>query len=163
MNFKVALILVWGIQVGFSQKTITYDICVYGATSAGIIAAYTAKMQGKSVILLEPSNHIGGLTTGGLGQTDIGNKYAITGLSRDFYREIGQHYGKFEQWTFEPSAASDIFNSYLKKANIKVFTKKQLINVIKSKSTIRQIELLDENKQRMLVTAKYFLDCTYEG
>lgn len=163
MNFKVALILVWSIQVGFSQKTITFDICVYGATSAGIIAAYTAKMQGKSVILLEPSNHIGGLTTGGLGQTDIGNKYAITGLSRDFYRKIGQYYGKFEQWTFEPSAASDIFNSYLKKANIKVFTKKQLINVIKSKSTIRQIELLDENKQRMLVTAKYFLDCTYEG
>jgi hypothetical protein len=163
MNFKVALILVWSIQVGFSQKKITYDICVYGATSAGIIAAYTAKMQGKSVILLEPSNHIGGLTTGGLGQTDIGNKYAITGLSRDFYRKIGQHYGKFEQWTFEPSAASDIFNSYLKKADIKVFTKKQLINVIKSKSTIRQIELLDENKQRMLVTAKYFLDCTYEG
>jgi hypothetical protein len=163
MNFKVALILVWSIQVGFSQKKITYDICVYGATSAGIIAAYTAKMQGKSVILLEPSNHIGGLTTGGLGQTDIGNKYAITGLSRDFYRKIGLHYGKFEQWTFEPSAASDIFNSYLKKADIKVFTKKQLINVIKSKSTIRQIELLDENKQRMLVTAKYFLDCTYEG
>jgi hypothetical protein len=163
MNFKVALILIWGIQVGFSQKTLTYDICIYGATSAGIIAAYTAKIQGKSVILLEPSNHIGGLTTGGLGQTDIGNKYAITSLSRDFYRKIGQHYGKFEQWTFEPSAASDIFNSYLKKADIKVFTKKQLINVIKSKSTIRQIELLDENKQRMLVTAKYFLDCTYEG
>lgn len=163
MNFKVALILVWSIQVGFSQKKITYDICVYGATSAGIIAAYTAKMQGKSVILLEPSNHIGGLTTGGLGQTDIGNKYAITGLSRDFYRKIGQHYGKFEQWTFEPKVASDIFNSYLKKADIKVFTKKQLINVIKSKSMIRQIDLLDENKQRMLVTAKYFLDCTYEG
>ncbi|MDP1813747.1 MAG: FAD-dependent oxidoreductase [Leadbetterella sp.] len=163
MNLKVALILVWSIQVGFSQKTLTYDICIYGATSAGIIAAYTAKIQGKSVILLEPSNHIGGLTTGGLGQTDIGNKYAITGLSRDFYRKIGQHYGKFEQWTFEPSAASDIFNSYLKKVDIKVFTKKQLINVIKSKSTIRQIELLDENKQRMLVTAKYFLDCTYEG
>lgn len=80
MNFKVALILIWGIQVGFSQKTLTYDICIYGATSAGIIAAYTAKIQGKSVILLEPSNHIGGLTTGGLGQTDIGNKYAITGL-----------------------------------------------------------------------------------
>jgi hypothetical protein len=163
MNFKVALILVWSIQVGFSQKKITYDICVYGATSAGIIAAYTAKMQGKSVILLEPSNHIGGLTTGGLGQTDIGNKYAITGLSRDFYRKIGQHYGKFEQWTFEPKVASDLFNSYLKKADIKVFTQKQLIHVIKSESTIRQIELLDENKQKVLVTAKYFLDCTYEG
>jgi FAD dependent oxidoreductase len=58
--------------------------------------------MGKKFLLIEPSNHNGGLTTGGLGQTDIGNKYAITGLSREFYRKIGKHYGKFEQWTFEP-------------------------------------------------------------
>lgn len=163
MNLKIAIILIWSIQVGFSQKSKTYDICVYGGTSAGIIAAYTAKMQGKSVILIEPSNHIGGLTTGGLGQTDIGNKYAITGLSRDFYRKIGQHYGKFEQWSFEPTVASQIFNYFLKKADIKVFTKNQLVNVFKTKNTIRQIELVNENKQKMLVSAKYFLDCTYEG
>ncbi len=163
MNFKIALILAWSIKVGFCQITKTYDICVYGATSAGIIAAYTAKMQGKSVILLEPSNHIGGLTTGGLGQTDIGNKYAITGLSRDFYRKVGQHYGKFEQWTFEPKVSFNIFNSYLQKAGIKVFTKKKLVNVVKINANITQIELLDENNQKMLVNARYFIDCTYEG
>ncbi|WP_375583304.1 FAD-dependent oxidoreductase [Cyclobacterium xiamenense] len=73
----------------------TYDVVVYGATSSGVIAAYTAKTMGKSVLLVEPSHHLGGLTTGGLGYTDIGNKYAVTGLSRDFYRRLGDHYGKF--------------------------------------------------------------------
>ena len=68
-----------GLQNLFGQISMKADICIYGGTSAGVIAAYTAKMQGKSVILLEASEHIGGLTTGGLGQTDIGNKYAITG------------------------------------------------------------------------------------
>ena len=160
---KRILLFILGFQNLNVQTSHKVDICIYGATSAGVIAAYTAKMQGKSVILLEPSNHIGGLTTGGLGQTDIGNKYAITGLSRDFYRKVGQHYGKFEQWTFEPKVTSHIFNSYLQKADIKVFKNKQLVHVVKSKNIITQIELLDENKQKMLVSAKYFLDCTYEG
>ncbi|KAF4530408.1 hypothetical protein B566_EDAN018548 [Ephemera danica] len=67
----------------------------------GVIAAYTAKKAGKSVVLIEPSKHLGGLSSGGLGQTDIGNKFAITGLSRDFYRRIGKHYGVDEQWRVE--------------------------------------------------------------
>ncbi|MCP9761714.1 FAD-dependent oxidoreductase [Lacihabitans soyangensis] len=141
----------------------TYDICVYGATSAGVMAAYTAKIQGKSVILLEPSTHIGGLTTGGLGQTDIGNKYAITGLSRDFYRKIGQHYGKFEQWTFEPKVASKIFNDYLKKANMEVKTQMELISVFKNLNSITAIELKNPKGQLTKIRAKYFIDCTYEG
>ncbi|HLO43161.1 MAG TPA: FAD-dependent oxidoreductase [Leadbetterella sp.] len=141
----------------------TYDICVYGATSAGVMAAYTAKIQGKSVILLDPSTHIGGLTTGGLGQTDIGNKYAITGLSRDFYRKIGQHYGKFEQWTFEPKVASKIFNDYLKKANIEVKTQMELISVFKNLNSITAIELKNAKGQQTIIRAKYFIDCTYEG
>ena len=56
------------------------DVCIYGATAAGVIAAYTAKKMGKSVVLIEPGGHLGGMTSGGLGYTDIGNKYAITGL-----------------------------------------------------------------------------------
>lgn len=95
---------------GQTQKT---DICIYGATSAGIIAAYTASKMGKQVLLIDPGNHLGGLTTGGLGQTDIGNKYAITGLAREFYRRIGNHYGKFEQWTFEPHVAETVFKQFL--------------------------------------------------
>jgi hypothetical protein len=152
-----------GLQNLFGQISMKADICIYGATSAGVIAAYTAKMQGKSVILLEASDHIGGLTTGGLGQTDIGNKYAITGLSRDLYRKVGQHYGKFEQWTFEPKVTSKVFNDYLQKARIKVLTGKELLKVTKSNNTIAKIELLDENNQKIEVNAQYFIDCSYEG
>ena len=71
--------------------------------------------MGKSVLLIEPGKHLGGLSSGGLGYTDIGNKYAITGLARDFYRRIGKHYGKFEQWIFEPHVAEKIFNEYILK------------------------------------------------
>ncbi len=81
------------------------DICIYGGSDAGVIAAYTAKKMGKSVLLIEPGRHLGSMSSGGLSYTDIGNKYAISGIARDFYRRIGQHYGKFEQWVFEPKAA----------------------------------------------------------
>ncbi|MBD0369121.1 MAG: FAD-dependent oxidoreductase, partial [Flavisolibacter sp.] len=97
----------------FSQSPQQYDICIYGGTAAGVMAAYTAKMMGKSVLLIEPGKHVGGLTTGGLGYTDIGNKYAITGLALDFYRRIGKHYGKFEQWIFEPHVAEAILMDYI--------------------------------------------------
>ena len=62
------------------QRTRNYDVVVYGGTSAGVIAAYTAGELGKSVLLIEPGTRIGGLSSGGLGYTDIGNKYAIKGL-----------------------------------------------------------------------------------
>src|SRR5688500_20231407 len=71
----------------FGQKVIEVDVCVYGGTSAGVIAAYTVQKLGKKAILIEPGKRIGGLTSGGLGYTDIGNKYAISGISRDFRSE----------------------------------------------------------------------------
>src|SRR5215207_4171359 len=77
------------------------DVLVYGGTSAGVIAAYTARQYGKSVLLVEPGRHLGGMSSGGLGQTDIGNKYAVTGLGLDFYRRVGRYYGRFEAWQFE--------------------------------------------------------------
>ena len=78
------------------------DICVYGGTSAGVIAAYSAVQEGKSVLIVEPGYRLGGLSSGGLGQTDIGNKQAVKGLSLDFYRRVGKHYGMLENWVFEP-------------------------------------------------------------
>src|SRR5690606_1498425 len=97
---------VFTVRSGTAQvKDVRYDLCIYGGTSAGVIAAYTAAKAGKSVILIEPSQHLGGLTSGGLGQTDIGNKYVIRGLALDFYRRLGKHYGNFEQWVFEPHVA----------------------------------------------------------
>ncbi len=92
------------------QKTVTeVDICIYGGSDAGVIAAYTARKMGKSVLLIEPRRHLGSMSSGGLSYTDIGNKYAISGIARDFYRRIGQHYGKFEQWVFEPKVAEALF------------------------------------------------------
>jgi ribulose 1,5-bisphosphate synthetase/thiazole synthase len=79
------------------QPANSVDICVYGATSGGVIAAYTARKQGKSVLLIEPTTHIGGMSSGGLGRTDIGNKYVVQGLALDFYRRLGSHYGSLEK------------------------------------------------------------------
>ena len=98
------------------QKKISVDICVYGATSGGVIAACTAARLGKKVLLVSPAAHLGGLSSGGLGNTDIGNKIAITGLARDFYQRVGHHYGKPEQWIFEPHVAEDIFKAYIQRS-----------------------------------------------
>lgn len=145
---------------------VSVDICVYGGSSAGVIAAYTAKKMGKSVLLIEPGRHLGGLTTGGLGYTDIGNKYAISGIARDYYRQIGKHYGKFEQWIFEPHVAEDLFKSYIKRADVNVLYAYRLQSVTKQGTTIDRITLESStagNRTTRTVMAKVFLDCTYEG
>src|SRR5438874_7624651 len=121
MTMKLSFLLFSFCLILFSSaqdKSLNYDVCVYGGTSAGVIAAYAAVKMSKTVILIEPGKHLGGLTSGGLGYTDIGNKYAITGLALDFYRRMGKHYGKFEQWIFEPHVAEEIFNDYIRRANI---------------------------------------------
>lgn len=154
--------------VTFSQmKEIEVDICIYGGTSAGIIAAYTAKKQGKSVILIEPGNYLGGMTAGGLGATDIGNKYAISGLGKDFYRRVGAYYNKFEQWTFEPKVADLVFEDYIKEAQLNIVKNHRLVNVIKEDNWIKKI-LVENSKKpdqetNIVIKAKMFLDCTYEG
>jgi hypothetical protein len=143
------------------------DICVYGGTSAGVIAAYTAKKMGKSVILIEPGGRLGGLTTGGLGQTDIGNKYAVAGLSLDFYRRIGQHYGKFEQWTFEPHVAKNLFEEYIQAADVQVLYQYRLISVNSTEGVIKAITVEQStkpgNNTNRIIKAKMFIDCSYEG
>ena len=78
-----------------------YDIVVYGGTAAGTAAAVQCARMGKSVVLIEPGKHIGGLTSGGLGWTDIGNKAAIGGISREFYQRVKKHYDDPKAWTHE--------------------------------------------------------------
>lgn len=143
------------------------DVCIYGGTSAGVIAAYTAKKLGKSVLLIEPGKHLGGLTAGGLGYTDIGNKYAVTGLARDFYRKVGSHYGKFEQWIFEPHVAENTFNEYIQAANVNVWYDYRIVSALKEEGVIQSI-LLENSGQpsastNRVVRAKMFIDCSYEG
>ncbi|MEO9004051.1 MAG: FAD-dependent oxidoreductase [Ginsengibacter sp.] len=143
------------------------DICVYGGTSAGIIAAYTARKQGKSVIVIEPGNYLGGLTSGGLGATDIGNKYAITGLAKDFYRRIGKYYDKFEQWTFEPHVASQVYDDLISEAGLTIHKNRRLVSVKKEDGWIKEIVVEDSktpsSESNQTVKAKIFIDCTYEG
>jgi len=149
-----------------SKPSKNYDICIYGATSGGVIAAHTAAVQGKKVVLIATGSHVGGLSSGGLGYTDIGNKYVVTGLALDFYRKVGQHYGKLEQWIFEPHVAENIFLGYLKNKNIAVIYNHSLVNVKKSSATITSIGLhktYSNTGATMNVKAKVFIDCSYEG
>ena len=142
-----------------------YDICIYGGTSSGVIAAYTAAKLGKSVLLIEPGKHLGGMSSGGLGLTDIGNKYAISGLALDFYRRIGRHYGKFEQWVFEPHVAENLFLDYIKRAKVEVLYQNRLTAVTRNGTLISEIILESTNKSmpNNKVKAKMFIDCSYEG
>ncbi len=155
------------ITTSLSQNPEEVDVCVYGGTSAGVIAVYTARSLGKTVLLIEPGGHLGGLSAGGLGYTDIGNKFVVTGLARDFYRRIGTHYGKFEQWIFEPHVAEHIFNEYINAAKINVWYNHRITSASKTKGFIREIEL--ENSvnptqgSNRIVRAKMSIDCSYEG
>ncbi len=154
-------------QSAGTRNTYHVEICIYGGTSSGVIAAFTAKMMGKSVVLIEPGNRLGGLSSGGLGQTDIGNKHAVTGLSRDFYRRVGDYYGTFEQWKFEPKAALQVFKHYVKKGDIPVLNSKRIIGAVVKGTSIQKITLEDSHEPsaatNLDIHAKIFIDCSYEG
>src|SRR6476646_11626434 len=79
----------------------SYDLVVYGGTSGGVAAAIQARRMGKTAVVIEPGRHLGGLTSGGLGATDIGNKAAIGGISREFYQRIKKHYLDRANWKHE--------------------------------------------------------------
>jgi hypothetical protein len=173
------------LQVSIGQ-TNSYDIVIYGGTSAGITAAIQASRMGKSVVLIEPTSRIGGLTTGGLGQTDIGNKQAIGGISREFYENIKTYYdnpknwkwqSKSEyrdggqtmtkenertMWTFEPSAALAVFKQMMEKENIKLVYNERLNRkngVQKVRNKISSIAM----QSGKTFGGDVFIDATYEG
>ena len=164
----------------------TRQIVVYGATSGGIVAAIQAKKLGKSVIVIEPSRHPGGLTSGGLGATDIGNKAAIGGLAREFYRRIARHYAKDaawtrerredfdrqrrkgaapepEMWTFEPHVAERVYREWMAEADVEVVYGERLDlgpgGVEKMAGRIVSIRM--ESGRRF--AGSMFIDASYEG
>jgi len=166
MKLFSLLISLFFILVTTAQNRLKYDVCVYGGTSAGVIATYASAKMGKTVILIEPGRHLGGLTSGGLGYTDIGNKYAITGLALDFYRRMGKHYGKFEQWIFEPHVAEEIFNDYIKSAKIDVLYQYRIAKAEKTNGFIKEITLENSSSSispNKTIEASMFIDCSYEG
>lgn len=186
-NFLVTvLFLLFNIKV-FCQSIQSYDIVVYGATSSGITAAIQSSRLGKKVLLIEPGHRIGGLTTGGLGQTDIGNKQAIGGISREFYQNIKSYYQKQENWiwqkresyrdggqttsdsmedamwTFEPSAALRVFKDMIKKEKEITLIYSQRLN---RKSGVKKIEgkiVSIQMESGQIYQSKIFIDATYVG
>ncbi len=79
-----------------------FDVVIYGGTSAAVTAAVEAKQSGKSVVMVSPDKHLGGLSSGGLGWTDTGNKAVIGGLAREFYHRVWKHYQTTEAWKWQP-------------------------------------------------------------
>jgi hypothetical protein len=155
-----------------------YDIVIYGATSAGIIAAIKAAQMGRTCIIVEPSHRIGGLTTGGLGATDLGYADAIGGMSRGFYQRLRDYYKdesvwKYEEphivgandtsWFFEPGAAMAVYRQMLEENNIPVVINDRIIlgsqGVNKRGNRITSIVTEKGNVYR----GKMFIDATYEG
>lgn len=127
-----------------------YDLVIYGSSPAAISAAIQARRMGKSIVIVSPETRIGGLTTGGLGQTDIGNKSAFGGIALEFYRAVADYYrneshwtrerrgdylpdgqcadslGADSMWTFEPHAALQILERWEKKYGLDICREKRL-------------------------------------
>lgn len=164
------------------------DIIIYGGTSSGITAAVQAKKMGKSVIVVSPDRHLGGLSSGGLGYTDTGNKAVIGGLAREFYHRVYLHYEKDSawkwqkradygnqgqgtpaidgtnrtMWIFEPHVAEQIFEDFVRENQL-VIHRDEWLNrtegIKKENGKIASIQTLSGK----IYAGKVFIDATYEG
>ena len=158
------------------------DLCIYGGTSAGVIAAVQAAQMGKRVLLVEAGRHLGGMSVEGLGGTDIDNHAAfqnspaVGGLTLEFYRRLSAHYGneaafaemirthgkQSRLWRFEPHVAEAVFDAWVKEAGVTVLRGHRLKeNDGVTKDGTRISALHFENGTTVL--AKGFIDATYEG
>lgn len=142
-----------------APRRVKAEVCIYGGTASGIIAALQLRRLGRSVILLEPSGRLGGLTTGGLSWTDFGNKAAIGGMSREFYRRLGVKYGAEEDWKFEPHIASQVFLEMVTEHQVPVYLREFVHGVTLNRAHI--LSLTTENN--LTVEADLFIDASYEG
>lgn len=172
-----------------AQPKYEADVIVYGGTSAAITAAVQVKKMGKSVIIVSPDTHLGGLSSGGLGFTDTGNKEVIGGLSREFYHRLYEHYQQDNSWVwqkkaeygnkgqgtpaidgnnrtmwiFEPHAAEKVFEDFVKEYSLTVHRNEWLDRsakgVSKKGGKIRSFRTLSGKLYR----GKMFIDATYEG
>jgi len=186
LSIITVILLYFNTSCQNKQQGQHFDVVVYGGTSAGIIAAIQVSRMGKSVVIIEPSSRVGGLTTGGLGQTDIGNKHAIGGISREFYQNIKKNYNNSKNWkwqkkseyrdggqtktgenenamwTFEPSAALSVYHKMLNDEKVEINYNQRLDRnggVIKIEKAIVSITMETGEKY----FAKVFIDATYEG
>jgi len=165
------------------QTASAADIVIYGGTASGVAAAIQASRMGKSAIVIEPSQHLGGLTSGGLGWTDAGSKAAVGGISLEFYQRVKKYYddpkvwvhGKQEDykfyrkddaamWTFEPKVAEQILRDMLKDAKVECVYGERLDRApgkgVKQDGKAITSITLESGKT---YEGKVFIDATYEG
>jgi hypothetical protein len=156
-------VLLFSILAGWNclgASTVETDICVYGGTSGGVTAAVAAARLGKSTALLLFNNHVGGMSSGGLGVTDKGTASSIGGLAAEFYSRVGSAYGSGSPvYYFEPHVAENVFWQMLNQAGVHVYTNQRLASVTMSGQKLTQITMEDGTVYR----AKEFIDTTYEG
>ncbi|NNJ24517.1 FAD-dependent oxidoreductase [Alienimonas chondri] len=179
-----------GVEEAPVQAGYEADVVIYGGTSGGIAAAIQVRRMGKSVLLIEPSSHLGGLTTGGLGATDIGNKAAIGGISREFYTRVGKHYADSASWvqeapndyrnkrgaapaldpdnpepfwTFEPHVAMNIYREMLAEVDVEPMMEAPL-DRSEGGVTMEDGRIVSFRlKNGADVRGEVFIDATYEG
>ena len=178
---------VWGASLAQSQDGLSAEVVVYGDASGGVVAAVQAARMGKSTILVSQYGHLGGLTSSGLGWSDIGNDAILGGLSREFYHQAYLHYQKPEAWvqqsladypnkgqggpalnektemasTFEPKVAEAIFDAMIREAGVKVVEGRLDLKagVLKEGTRMTAIRLEDGTT----VEGRMFIDASYEG
>jgi len=141
------------------SRHINVDVCAYGTSPGAITAALQARRCGLTVALVVNGPRLGGLTAGGLSNTDIGNQRAIGGLAREFYQRVGSHYAVDEEWRFEPHVAEQVFQAWLEEAAIVPLLREypELVN----RDGARLVSVRFESG--LLVTARQFIDASYEG
>ena len=174
--------------LGLHAHAADFDVVIYGGTSAAVTAAVQAKKLGKSVVIVSPDKHLGGLSSGGLGFTDTGDKSVIGGLAREFYQRVWKHYDRADawkwqkkdeygnvgqgtpaidgaertMWIFEPHVAERIFEDFIRENQITVYRDEWLDRangVKKEGARISSITTLSGKT----FGGKMFLDVTYEG
>ena len=183
LGFLAALMLKWTLAASLVAAPQQYDIVIYGGTSAGVAAAVQAARMGKTVVLIEPGRHLGGLTSGGLGWTDSGNKQVIGGIAREFYQRIKKHYDKdstwkFEHreqyplyrtgedamWAFEPHVAELVFRAFLEEHRVPLVFGERLERApgkgMKKDGRKLTAIVMVSGKE---FAGKMFIDATYEG
>ncbi len=163
-----SVVLSSGLAVFAAETTSTtqsFDVVIYGGTAGGVAAAYAASREGSSVVLLEPSRHIGGMATGGLSKSDFGNKYAIGGFAREMYRRLGVQYdGKRIMERFpEPHTVEAMMNAMLKETSATLIFDSRLAEhdgVTTSANGIIESVRMENGKA---YKGDVFIDCSYEG
>ncbi|WP_044198938.1 FAD-dependent oxidoreductase [Dyadobacter tibetensis] len=185
----MAVLTVSACSSGEEKKNVQQaDVVIYGGTSAAVTAAVEVVRSGKTVLIVSPDKHLGGLSSGGLGYTDTGNKSVIGGLAREFYQRIYNHYDSPEawqwqkkeeygnkgqgtkamdgaertMWIFEPHVAEKVFEDFVGENKIEVLRDEWLDRekgVVMKDGRIESITTLSGKT----FSAKMFIDATYEG